>query len=117
MNIKTLIGETTEYDKKQAVEIRKPKSWCKSVSAFANGSGGSLIFGIADDGGIVGLDNPDSDAEKSVRLSNLVLIQFRNLNFVLNKWITGLLLSLISCRVVIRHIIILQTEFSRHIFA
>ena len=64
MNIKTLIGETTEYDKKQAVEMKKPKSWCKSVSAFANSSGGALIFGIADDGGIVGLDNPDSDAEK-----------------------------------------------------
>lgn len=31
MNIKTLIGETTEYDKKQAVEMKKPKSWCKSV--------------------------------------------------------------------------------------
>ena len=44
--------------------MKKPKSWCKSVSAFANSSGGALIFGIADDGGIVGLDNPDSDAEK-----------------------------------------------------
>ena len=64
MDIKTLIGETTEYDKKQAVETKKPKSWCKSVSAFANGSGGTLIFGIADDGEIIGLDNPESDAEK-----------------------------------------------------
>ncbi|MBQ0090438.1 MAG: putative DNA binding domain-containing protein [Prevotellaceae bacterium] len=64
MDIRQLIGETTEYDKKQAVEIKKPKSWCKSVSAFANGSGGVLIFGIADDGEIVGLDNPDFDAEK-----------------------------------------------------
>ncbi|MCQ2414814.1 MAG: putative DNA binding domain-containing protein [Lachnospiraceae bacterium] len=64
INLKNLIGEATEYDKKQAVEMKKPKSWCKSVSAFANSSGGALIFGIADDGGIVGLDNPDSDAEK-----------------------------------------------------
>ena len=64
MDIKNLIGETTEYDKKQAVETKKPKSWCKSVSAFANGSGGSLFFGIANDGEIIGLDNPDSDAEK-----------------------------------------------------
>ena len=31
MNIKELIGETSEYDKKQAVETKKPKSWCKSV--------------------------------------------------------------------------------------
>lgn len=36
MNIKDLIGEATEYDKKWALEEKKPKSWCKSVSAFAN---------------------------------------------------------------------------------
>lgn len=45
MNIKELIGETTQYDKKTALEIKKPKSWCKSVSAFANTYGGKLIFG------------------------------------------------------------------------
>lgn len=64
MTIKDLIGETTEYDKKQAVEIKKPKSWCKCVSAFANGDGGSLLFGVADNGKIIGLDKPESDAEK-----------------------------------------------------
>ena len=35
-----MIGEATEYDKKQALEIKKPKSWCNSVSTFANGIGG-----------------------------------------------------------------------------
>lgn len=64
MDIKELIGEATEYDKKVALEERKPKSWCKSVSAFANGFGGSLIFGISDDGEIVGLDDAEGDAEK-----------------------------------------------------
>lgn len=64
MDIKELIGEATEYDKKVAIEERKPKSWCKSVSAFANGFGGSLIFGISDDGEIVGLDDAEGDAEK-----------------------------------------------------
>lgn len=49
MNIKTLIGETTEYDKKEMLETKKPKSWLKSVSAFANGIGGTLILGISDD--------------------------------------------------------------------
>lgn len=63
MDIKKLIGETTEYDKKQALERRKPKSWCKSVSAFANGKGGSLIFGITNDNRVVGLENAESDAE------------------------------------------------------
>ncbi len=57
MNITEILGETTEYDKKQAVEIKKPKSWLKSVSAFANGVGGTLIFGIADDGTIVGIED------------------------------------------------------------
>lgn len=64
MIIKDLIGEATEYDKKLVLEEKKPKSWCKSVSAFANTFGGSLIFGISDDGQIVGLDTPENDAEK-----------------------------------------------------
>lgn len=63
MNIKELIGEATEYDKKQALEVRKPKSWCKSVSAFANGTGGTLIFGIANNDEVVGLANAEKDAE------------------------------------------------------
>lgn len=32
MNLKDLIGETTEYDKKEMLEIKEPKSWLKSVS-------------------------------------------------------------------------------------
>ena len=64
MDVKKFIGETTEYDKKQSVEVKKPKSWCKSVSAFANGVGGFLIFGIDNEGNIVGIDNPEADAEK-----------------------------------------------------
>lgn len=46
MKITDLLGEATEYDKKQAVEHKKVKSWLKSVSAFANTAGGTLIFGI-----------------------------------------------------------------------
>ena len=41
--------EATEYDKKLALEEKKPKSWCKSVSAFAKSFGGGLIFGISED--------------------------------------------------------------------
>ena len=55
MNVENLIGEATEYDKKLALEVKRPKSWCKSVSAFANGNGGRLIFGVADDDSITGL--------------------------------------------------------------
>ena len=44
MDIKKLIGEATDYDKKVALERKKPKSWCKSVSAFANTFGGTLVL-------------------------------------------------------------------------
>lgn len=54
MDLTAFIGETTEYDKKEMLEARKPKSWCKSVSAFANGFGGVLIFGITDENEVVG---------------------------------------------------------------
>ena len=64
MDIKELIGEATEYDKKLALEEKKPKSWCKSVSAFANTFGRALIFGISNDGQVIGLNNPEGDAEK-----------------------------------------------------
>ena len=64
MDIMNMIGEATEYDKKQAVETKWPKSWCKSVSAFSNTLGGMLIFGVADDDQIVGLADPEGDAEK-----------------------------------------------------
>lgn len=63
MDLTSLIGETTEYDKKQMLEEKRPKSWCKSISAFANGIGGVLIFGITDDDEIVGLKNAEHDAE------------------------------------------------------
>ncbi|MBQ2405477.1 MAG: putative DNA binding domain-containing protein [Lachnospiraceae bacterium] len=60
--------EATKYDKKLLLEEKKPKSWCKSVSAFANTLGGSLIFGISNEGEIVGLENPDGDAEKIIEI-------------------------------------------------
>ena len=57
VKLSELLGETSEYEKKQKVEMRKPKSWLKSVSAFANGNGGVLIFGIADDDTITGIED------------------------------------------------------------
>lgn len=64
IDIAHIIGETSDYDKKQQLEVNKPKSWCKSVSAFANGRGGMLVFGIADDDTVVGVADPQSTAEK-----------------------------------------------------
>lgn len=58
--IKKLIAEATECDFKVALETKKPKSWLKSVSAFANGIGGSLFFGLDNDGKMAGLANVQS---------------------------------------------------------
>ena len=68
MDLRKLIGEATEYDKKEMLEEKEPRSWLKSVSAFANGIGGALIFGISDKKEeIVGLPNAEADAEKISR--------------------------------------------------
>ena len=57
MELNTLIAECTAYDFKVMLEEKNPKSWLKGVSAFANGLGGSLFFGIDNDGVVKGLDD------------------------------------------------------------
>ena len=64
MKILEFIGETTEYDKKEKLEERRPKSWLKSVSAFANGVGGALIFGVNDNEEPLGLTDSKGVSEK-----------------------------------------------------
>lgn len=59
----SLIAEATECDFKSALEREKPISWLKSVIAFANGIGGTLFFGVDNDGKASGLSDTQSDAE------------------------------------------------------
>lgn len=66
--IEQLVAEATECDFKVALEIKKPKSWLKSVSAFANGIGGTLFFGINDDRAAIGLQEIQKDVEIISRL-------------------------------------------------
>ena len=63
MYLKDYLGETNLYDKKEKLEINKPKSWLKSVSAFANGRGGKLIFGVKEDNTILGLKDYQDTSE------------------------------------------------------
>lgn len=64
-NIKNLLtAESTYVDFKVSLEKAKPKSWLKTVAAFANGIGGSILFGVDDDRNIVGLADIQGDAEK-----------------------------------------------------
>ena len=71
MELKALIAESTAYDFKLMIEEKKPKSWLKSVSAFANGLGGSLFGGIDNEGTIyASTDAPnvgDHDGDMSER--------------------------------------------------
>jgi ATP-dependent DNA helicase RecG len=53
MKLDALITECTAYDFKVMLEEKKPKSWLKSVSAFANGLGGSLFYEIDNDGVLI----------------------------------------------------------------
>ena len=58
-----LIAESTTCDFKSALERKKVRDWLKSVSAFANSGGGSIFFGVDNEGSTIGLDNIQSDSE------------------------------------------------------
>ncbi len=67
--------ENSGIDFKERVEYSKPKSWLKSVSAFANSGGGILLFGVNDKNRqAVGLENVVNDSEKVTELINNKII-------------------------------------------
>lgn len=67
--------ESTNIDFKEKLELSKPKSWLKSVSAFANTNGGILLFGVSDiDKKPVGLKNIQEDSEKLSQLINTKIV-------------------------------------------
>ena len=73
MDMSKYLGEATAYDKKLMLERKEPLSWLKSVSAFANTSGGLLLYGVDNDGNLVGLENAERDAEDiSEMIKNLM---------------------------------------------
>ena len=78
MKIERWIAEATECDFKVALETRKPKSWLKSISAFANGIGGTLFFGVDNDKNIIGLSDAQADAEAISRLIKERITPFPN---------------------------------------
>ena len=65
-----LISECSDCDFKIELEEKKPKSWLKTVSAFSNGIGGSLFFGVDNNKNLIGLKNPQKDCEKISELIN-----------------------------------------------
>ncbi|MDR0751128.1 MAG: putative DNA binding domain-containing protein [Christensenellaceae bacterium] len=80
-----LKAETTACEFKEILEVKKPKSWLKSVSAFANGLGGSIYFGVKNNGEVVGLANIKNDSEKisefiKARIEPSVMVVLETLN-------------------------------------
>lgn len=64
-------AETSNIDFKVSLEIKKPKSWLKSVSAFANTKGGIILFGIDDETHTpVGVEDVAKTTEKISELIN-----------------------------------------------
>lgn len=65
MNIENnkLTVECSIYDFKKELERKKVRDWLKSISGFANTFGGSLYFGVDDDGSISGLADIKADSE------------------------------------------------------
>ena len=64
-------AETSNIDYKVSLEINKPKSWLKSVSAFANTKGGIILFGVDDTTHeLKGLNNIKEVSEKITEIIN-----------------------------------------------
>lgn len=99
MNLKEMIGETTSYDKKESVEKRKVLSWLKSISAFSNGVGGILIFGISESNDIIGVTDIKTDSEfisqkikeriDPIPSTELKIIKVENKNIIVLKVYPG----------------------------
>jgi ATP-dependent DNA helicase RecG len=58
-------GKTLEFKRNTS----SPKNWLKTVVAFANSAGGRLVFGVADDQTVQGVDSPLDEQE---RVCNLI---------------------------------------------
>ena len=57
IDLNKILAELSDCEFKEMLEVKKPKSWLKTVSAFANEHGGVLIFGMRDDKTVIGLSN------------------------------------------------------------
>lgn len=68
--LKGVVRVFCEYEFKGALEIGKPKSWLKTVSAFSNGLGGSIYFGVDKNGVPEGIDDIQKTSEKISQLVN-----------------------------------------------
>ena len=76
----SLSAETTEIEFKEEIEYKKPKSWLKTVSAFSNGIGGTIYFGVNDNREIIGLEDIQKHIEKISELIKTRIEPLANFN-------------------------------------
>lgn len=99
MDLSAYVGESTFYDKKVMIEAKKPKSWLKAVSSFANTRGGKIFFGIDDNDELIGLKDAKKDAEiisetiktklDPIPHTELEIVQKDNKNFIILTILEG----------------------------
>lgn len=75
-----LSAETTEIEFKDEIEYKKPKSWLKTVSAFSNGIGGTIYFGVKDNREIIGQEDVQKHIEKISELIKTRIEPLANFN-------------------------------------
>jgi ATP-dependent DNA helicase RecG len=68
--LKSPEGKTLEFKQ----DLSSPKNFLKTLVSFANSAGGQLVFGIVDDGSVVGVENPLDEEE---RLCSLIADSIR----------------------------------------
>jgi GTPase len=69
-------GEQATIEFKRELPEKNPVGFLKTVAAFANGAGGTILFGVADDGEIVGVGH-DQRRSNQDRLTKLITARVR----------------------------------------
>lgn len=65
-----LTAESTSVEFKESLNTAKPKGWLKTVSAFANTQGGSLIIGVTDAKELAGVSDIRAETAKAAEIIN-----------------------------------------------
>lgn len=61
--IKTLIAEGEGFELEFKRKVSSPEKIAKTISAFANTQGGIILFGVDDDGSIIGVESEKSELD------------------------------------------------------
>jgi predicted HTH transcriptional regulator len=91
-----LVAEATEYEFKSTLETSRPKSWLKTVSAYANGQGGSFFYGVNDDGTVIGLDNVKKTTEQISKLIQARILPLPEFNLTPHRLEDGKIILILK---------------------